>query len=413
MILQTIKFLLPLLIFLGCDNATQENKVGIVAQANTMLTGATIPTLPPTDTVLEVYHRYFSGQIGNRKAKMFIKKFGFYKPYTVFYYFVDEQKPVIMSGDLLCFYNEDTTMLNYQSGGRYINVNGVGEERDAIRNGAKYEVLQVESDFNEGVFKGRFVNDSLYEGFYWLGKTKTPFKFIMNQALKISKIESLQRNYKIIDSLIVQPTESEQSDAYIDFELPLFDDIVSNKSMSYLTNELIKLTSPNEKLKRFSLNDIDTHILEYFSFNKVENYKNSDYRWGREKFITIPYYENNLIGVVVYDNLTLSIEKGNIHNLLLYAYDLKKNKRITFEDVFIKDKKTDIFQIVKMSCDVNDAQKMSYLDLNNFFITKTGVYFICPRSNSWRSNLDSPIEIFIPFDRFKGFINPLFDINGL
>ena len=116
------------------------------------------------------YFRLFKGHIDNRPAMLTIGTYPSEK--VAFHYFLDEGRPLLERGTLQTRYN-DTAIYFYEDA---IKLFSKPVAPTLLKDGYEYRwlfldshVLREEKDYE---YRGKFVNDSLYEGF--LGSPKIP-----------------------------------------------------------------------------------------------------------------------------------------------------------------------------------------------------------------------------------------------
>lgn len=273
------------------------------------------------------------------------------------------------------------------------------------KNGYEYQWLLIDySDvykdihqkMTEKELRGKFVNDSLYEG-YLGGKDIPknqwqPFKFVLNssttdiifQPIKIEKKLEYEGDMYSVNFHLLKPKH--------------------NIHGSFLEKEILKIFD----LTHF----VNDTILYKKDFEKyLEKVKSALSLRFKEKYIKgidmslhISYIDKNIISFFKEDR----IDNGDVRcwaNYDAFTYDIRTKKPIKFNDIFIKGQESKIKQLIEAKA-LSSNIELKMTDIEHFYLTNKGIMFVFGVPNQFAAcDYKYPIQIFFSFQSISHLID--------
>ena len=370
-----------------------------------------------THSVKDSYQSFYKGIIGTQSAALCLRKYGGSLLRGSFYN-IDDSEPHILDGEIKYFYENNSSHLEREPWGEQYDLSDINKnETDALKKGAKFQVLRLEQteqyfkqnpNHKRTEFIGRFVQDSLYEGYLYRGNDTIPFRFLIEKDDDFLKTQLIERNYTISEDGNISVSNSDKYNAYISLE-----HIESTRdSLKFISKEIEKLMLYDSSMNELTFKTIDKAKNKYLNFGFAPSVTEKKFTWGRIRDAIVIYRSNNFIGFLMSDVLSNGRNRTNT-KYSLHCFDLVNKKKITYLDVFKPNTQSDILSSLQKKYGQSYLENVKYLSYYDFITTQKGIYFCYDSRLGWGAPSAGyfPEQVFLSYNEVKNIMNPTFKID--
>ncbi len=354
-----------------------------------------------TDFLPKGFYCHWIGQVGNRPAALEMIRHGRYT-HEAFYahlYFLDTIQPVFLEGSIL------KTALESE----YDVING----RAVLRSeGFKRPTFDVRfnnyqriacKEVNIGALKGSFTSVDSFQGICErCDGSQVPFEFRISTQPDWLRFKTL--SYENQYKLTANTTEPFNGFLTVEALLP---DSAQHGSL-LVRHAIEEMILPSKQTPQSLQDKLNQSAVQFFESDKPFLEQQPNQLTYRDYLVTVRYNQKGLLSLLLIQKWDVARKHGcraTAHN-----YDLKANKQIDFETLFLDPAKSILRNQIKRKYQRNENLEahLESFDFNNFSLTHHGITFISFTRMDSHNGLLVGTQFSFTFEELKDLIRPAF-----